>query len=180
MLGSLCHDLILLENQIPFIVLEALFNLSNVCDETLNKHVALFFESILAMEQTPLNRVTKGKHLLGMNKVTEAKHLLDLLRNCLFPSLPRANRGDKSNWEFTKCATNLSQAGVKFEKNEEDSCRLFNIELSRTTTGVLQIPPLTLKSVSFVLLLNLIALEQCIGHDDLVTSYVVFIDSLIN
>ncbi|KAF5198176.1 hypothetical protein FRX31_012237 [Thalictrum thalictroides] len=169
MVYSLRKDLVLLENQLPFIVLKKLFDLTYDPSrgvQSLNKLVALFFNPIL-----PTVRAVETN--------SEGEHILDLLRNHLLPPFQNMEYGDRLYWEYTNSATDLWETGVKFRKKKNAANGLLDITF--TDDGVLKIPPFFFGESWTVLLPNLIALEQCRrDYTDQVTSYVILLDSLIN
>ncbi|XP_016647181.1 PREDICTED: UPF0481 protein At3g47200-like [Prunus mume] len=73
-------------------------------------------------------------------------------------------------------ATALSEAGVKFKK-DDSADNLLNIKFDN---GVLTSPELAVTELTEPLFRNLIAFEQCYdGHSHQITSYAVFMDKLI-
>ncbi|KAK9108446.1 hypothetical protein Syun_024457 [Stephania yunnanensis] len=169
MIPSLRRDLVMLENQIPFIVLEALFKFINNSTAkrvyNINRIIIPFFDAIIpTIQQAQAKEDTKGKHLL------------DLLRSQLLPSSQLVEFGSYVYWEFTKCATDIHEAGVKFKKRMNGD-GLLDI---RFENGVLEIPPFYFGESVTVLLPNMIALEQCQGYSDQITSYIFLLNSLIN
>ncbi|KAL5717663.1 hypothetical protein ACHQM5_010639 [Ranunculus cassubicifolius] len=168
LVSSIRRDFLLLENQIPCIILEGLVNLTY--NPTGNNHsvcklVTIFFNPIL-----PRNLTFQSSSL-------KSNHLLDLLRNQLIPPRPTKYMED-SYWEYTHCATELCHAGVKFEKKDASRGLL---DIRFTKDGVLEIPSFRFGVSWTILLPNLVALEQCRkDYDDRITSYVVLLDCLIN
>lgn len=178
---SIRKDLVLLENQLPFIVLEKLFELtksSSPDNYSLDKLVTTFFSPIL-----PYVQEVKTESQINGN------HILDLLRNHLLPQSPPERVGDYALWEHTQSATDLKNAGVKFKKKDSNGGLLDITFASPTcggwwrscTMGTLEIPPFAFGESWTVLFPNLIALEQCRrDYTDQITSYVILMDSLIN
>ncbi|OVA10391.1 Protein of unknown function DUF247 [Macleaya cordata] len=178
MLFSLQHDLILLENQIPFFVLERIFSL--ICrdpehgDPSLNRLVLRFFDAMLPKIQViPQTRS-------DFSIINKPKHVLDLLRSILLPSSGRMDdAGHYPVWEFTRCVTDLWEAGVNFKKKEQAD-GLLDIQFN-DKDGIFEIPPFFFDESTDVILRNLVAMEQCDGTlKPLVTSYVLLLDILIN
>ncbi|PIA51231.1 hypothetical protein AQUCO_01100221v1 [Aquilegia coerulea] len=169
MVYSLRKDLVLLENQLPFFVLQNLFDLTKDRSRgrSLNELVTHFFNPILP---------TVGA--VETNSNIEGKHILDLLRNHLLPPAQPIRYGDYPSWEYTNSATDLWETGVKFKKKKNVNSLL---DITFTDDGVLEIPPFFFGESWTVLLPNLIALEQCRrDYTDQMTSYVILLDSLIN
>ncbi|KAL5717664.1 hypothetical protein ACHQM5_010640 [Ranunculus cassubicifolius] len=170
MIYSVRKDLVLLENQLPFMVLEKLFDLTKYPTRgsyTLTALVTSFFNPILpTVRPVETNSSTKGRHIL------------DLLRNLLLPKQQVMEFGRSPYWEYTQSATDLSETGVKFKKKVDTDCLL---DITFDENGVFEIPPFVFGESWTVLLPNLIALEQCRrDYTDQITSYVILMDSLIN
>ncbi|KAK9117512.1 hypothetical protein Sjap_016459 [Stephania japonica] len=122
-------------------------------------------------DEVRTNRRTKPKL-----ECTKGKHLLDFLRTHLLPSSQQVEFRSYANWEYTKCVTDISEAEVKFKRRAHGD-GLLDVKFEN---GVLEIPPFCFGESVTVLLPNLIALEQCQGYTDQITSYVILLDSLIN
>ncbi|XP_057960096.1 putative UPF0481 protein At3g02645 [Malania oleifera] len=163
-------DMILLENQLPFFILQTIFNLAFPAGKCWNHsllEISLsFFGDIMMAEKCPKTTLT-----------LEVKHFLDLLRLCHLPSSLRP-----SPYEFDKFyvsipkAVELCEAGVVFMKGSLE--RLLDIHY---TPGVLKIPPLVIQQRSEILLRNLMALEQChYQYDSYITDYIYLMDNLID
>ncbi|KAK7854057.1 upf0481 protein [Quercus suber] len=177
----LAHDLILLENQVPWIILERLFNLAmHLIDNNARQFLAhdllenqeprikrdhLFN---LAMDLTHNNAnaaliglvksfVTKslGIDLLPAHPPNqEIKHILDLIRKLLVSST-RADE-DPTDWTTLPSATSLVEAGVKIRKGESKS--FLDIKFDN---GVLYIPQLEIQETTESFFRNIISFEQC-------------------
>ncbi|KAH7560534.1 hypothetical protein JRO89_XS10G0039400 [Xanthoceras sorbifolium] len=141
-------DIWYVENQIPFFILEDLFELAktrmiNECYEgvSMNKLISNFCGDLCEL-------VSIRKGLLEIN-FCETKHFLDLIRRCLEP--PASRQLDIGN-EFiyypnSPTITELHQAGVKFRVGT--SRHLFDIRFDK---GTLEIPKLRIENVGFFLL----------------------------
>ncbi|KAF5188878.1 hypothetical protein FRX31_021535 [Thalictrum thalictroides] len=184
MLSSLKHDIILLENQLPFFVLNRLFDMirdPNNGDLLLDEYVQYFFRDVL-----PPVELYKGRFRRQTN------HLLDFLRNHFFQFTKQNEEAEYSyedqrrqieEAEYTyeeqriECATELSNAGVKFEAAHiADSL----LDISFSGNGVFEIPLFFLDDTVSSLLGNLIALEQCDNdYASYVSSYIILLDSLV-
>lgn len=90
MVPTLQHDLALLENQIPFCVLQNLFiTIQKSAPEqlplSLTKYVLLFFRSVLN-----LSKQTVDKRSASLETVADkCKHLLDILHHVYLPTIPK-------------------------------------------------------------------------------------------
>ncbi|KDO38418.1 hypothetical protein CISIN_1g040271mg [Citrus sinensis] len=103
-------------------------------------------------------------------------HLLGFIHN----SVPRnISPARKDNWNFIVCATNLKEAGIKFEKIEGGS--LLSIEFDKDA-GILKIPRLTIDDDTESFFRNISVYEQFFPIDAYAPfiNYVKFMDSLIN
>ncbi|OVA16784.1 Protein of unknown function DUF247 [Macleaya cordata] len=170
MLFSVRSDMILLENQLPFFVLQRLFDLVPVpkqCDQSLLQLAFRFFKIILP---------AGDEEVLQVKFTREGNHLLDLVRNCYLPSFPRVLAKKNETQRSINSAEKLKQSGIKFKKaNNTDS--LLDVKFAK---GTLKIPPLKIHNYTNAILRNLIALEQCSKGCTLhITSYVFFMDGLI-
>ncbi|KAJ0112231.1 hypothetical protein Patl1_03002 [Pistacia atlantica] len=165
------HDLILLENQIPWLVLDCLFNLSMPPGggKSLIQLTLDFFSNIFS----------SSKPSITPDQFNDLKimHILDLLRHSLL--LPfRNDESDEKHlgWQPFPCATSLKDAGIKFKRVSSSS--ILDITFSN---GVLEIPPLLLQETTESILRNLISFEQCYPNcPPRVTSYAKLMDYLID
>ena len=159
-------DLVLFENQLPFFVLEVLFNLiypkflnSSLIDLTFE-----FFEPFNVQKITPKN--------------VKIEHFTDLIRIFQLPqlqSLPTRITGS-GMVTLSGSATQLYDAGVKFE-GSSSTC-LLDLHYEK---GVLKMPRLKLDDQTEALVRNVMALEQfCLWNNVYLTDYFIFLDSLIN
>ena len=166
------HDLLLLENQIPWFVLEHLFDMiKNV--KPLITLVTEFFHNIFSTS-------VKLHQLSGIDydRSHGSKHILDLIRNSLFES--SRNKNDHAwipAWEPMPSATRIHEAGIKF-KRATSSRTMSEIKFDE---GELEIPPLHIHERTESLFRNLICLEQCLPNcGALITPYAILLDNLID
>jgi hypothetical protein len=165
---TLQRDLALLENQIPFFVLERLY--SQFVESTIGQslpslpELALgFFKSVLYMNDENF-RIIRRPY----------PHLLDLIHNCYLPPAiaVRSNIGERVS---TQRATSLDEAGIVFRKGTTRT--LFDL---RFRNGALEIPPLRIHDSTVSLFQNLIAYEQLSrGTAQYITSYFALMSSLV-
>ncbi|XP_021822043.1 UPF0481 protein At3g47200-like [Prunus avium] len=176
MFQYVCHDLLLLENQLPWFVLSRLYDL--IRKKLPGEHepkfrvVLLFaFSEVKSLEQY-LKPYRARHHRVDDKKVC---HILDLIRTCIVLDF-----NEESEEEFgldIPPATALSEAGVKFKKGDSAD-NLLNIKFEN---GVLTIPELAIGELTQPLFRNLIAFEQCYhGRSQQITSYAFFMDKLIS
>uniref|UniRef100_A0A6N2K548 Uncharacterized protein n=1 Tax=Salix viminalis TaxID=40686 RepID=A0A6N2K548_SALVM len=175
MMQCLYNDLILVENQIPWLVLEHLFNKTSAKqstqaeEKTLAQLALQFFCGTFSFNPPNTDILYERK-----------KHLLDLLRYWLIQS--SGNDDDGSTWEPIPSATDLVDAGIKFKVVDSKERSLLDIKFN-INDGSLEIPSLLIQETTEVVIRNLISYEQCSpDHEctDRITSYAVLLDSLIN
>ncbi|XP_016651551.1 PREDICTED: UPF0481 protein At3g47200-like [Prunus mume] len=178
--ANILRDLFRFENQIPFFLLQKLFDESKPSrgdsDSSLAKLALEFFNCAV---ETP-------KQVLNQDFTTvEGKHLLDLLRWICQKASARNKEGNakvcsrKGNTspslEFIQSAKKLRQAGIKFKTRKAVS--FLDI---RFCNGVLEIPHIVIDNLRTDLLMNFVAFEQCYFHCSKdVTSYAAFMSCLI-
>ncbi|XP_040996686.1 UPF0481 protein At3g47200-like isoform X1 [Juglans microcarpa x Juglans regia] len=166
MLQFLYHDLILLENQVPWIVLECLFNMTKQ-----QTHTHSLLELAIHFFGTTFSATPPTKIL----SLKDIKHIVDLLRKWLVSSTTVEENNSKY-WEVMPSATSLVEAGIKFVKGTSKS--ILDIKFN---DGVLKIPPLLIQETTETVFRNLIAFEQCYTDCEAwLTSYAILIDNLIN
>ncbi|XVF38853.1 hypothetical protein REPUB_Repub20aG0137800 [Reevesia pubescens] len=170
LLYELRCDMVLLENQIPYFILQRLFDIVPIpeqCRLSLTQLAFRFFRDMIP-----------GDHRLHLAKFgQEGNHLLDLIRHCFLPTIPRvkAKQEEKIRGLPYK-ATKLKAAGIKLKKaSTEDLLDIKFVE------GVLDIPPIDVHQYTERLFRNLIAFEQS-GTETMtqhISSYVLLMKSLI-
>ncbi|XP_011038976.1 PREDICTED: UPF0481 protein At3g47200-like [Populus euphratica] len=146
--AAIRRDLILLENQLPFFILEKLYKLlpENVKGQhTEFKTLAcIYFKHDLQSNVPPAD--------------TKAAHFTDLVR-----SLLSVTRKDKSVDQIKSfhSATKLRQAGVNFKRrpDRESEC-LLHVDFSRGLRTEFLIPKLKIRGHTESLFRNLVALEK--------------------
>ncbi|KAL6627135.1 hypothetical protein ACP70R_030861 [Stipagrostis hirtigluma subsp. patula] len=181
-------DLILLENQIPFFVLERLFNIIFGAEK---------FEQFIEVLIWRLGGKVEQRHRV-LSESTEIKHLLhlyyismvptpsreegatqnptvygmtcisELLHSCYMP--PQNQQEQMTKWILPR-ATEMSEAGVTF-KLRTTARDMFDVTFDRTK-GIMEIPEFTLHESRLPRLTNLLAFEQTLGYKTCVlVSYV--------
>ncbi|XP_030950185.1 UPF0481 protein At3g47200-like [Quercus lobata] len=162
-------DLILLENQLPFFILEKLFDLAFASHKDYDKSLL----TVMAYDYFHFYNtqcISSSPHL-------KMKHFLDLLRTFWLPleRLPKRDNHDDEVVKHVYSATQLHDAGLKFRKGLSNC--LFDINFKK---GVLKMPPITLDNSSETLYRNLLALEQCHYSDKAyITDYFILLGFLI-
>lgn len=167
----LLRDLIRLENQIPFFVLQCLFDLTELPGEESGQPLPIlalrFFSNIL---QRSDETVEKFHNLAG-------KHLLDLLRSSFIPDGYEEPRERKfTNTHVINCISKLRRAGIRLQQAEEESFLVI-----RFRHGAIEMPTITVDDFMCSFLLNCVAYEQCHrACSKHVTTYATLLDCLIN
>ncbi|XP_059641963.1 UPF0481 protein At3g47200-like [Cornus florida] len=162
-------DMILLENQLPFFVLEDLFNITfNSYPNTQLSFLMLsinYFKSLMLIKDT--HKVISS---------CEVNHFLDLLRSCHLPSSLRSLPAGSVKFVAVCNTTELKEVGMKFKRGSSN--HLLDIQC---TMDVLEIPHLCIHDGTEPLLRNLIAFEQChYTLNSYIMDYVSFMDCLID
>ncbi|KAF5480183.1 hypothetical protein F2P56_000949 [Juglans regia] len=171
MLQLLYHDLCLLENQMPWFVLERLFHMTSLhpANISLVQLALKFFDCIF--QSIPLSSKKSLEHL----NLHESKHILDLLRNSLIFTTTRSE-GETFGWQPLPSARILEEAGITFTRVK--SSNILDIKFHN---GVLEIPPLLIQETTETVFRNLICFEQCQPDcRPVITSYAILFDNLIN
>ncbi|KAK3426914.1 hypothetical protein EUGRSUZ_F03240 [Eucalyptus grandis] len=190
MLRTLQRDFLMLENQLPFFVLEKLYELTNNKKNidpqaaSLEVLAVTFFETLLPRE----NAASK------LNTPKPYTHLLDVFRSTFLKSV--REKVDKKGMAQVKMqwnpdgsvgalvqerhlihfASELQEAGVHFKKQKGRD--LLDIDFAH---GTLWIPPLSMDDNTIPLFLNFVAYEQCHDHaKPFFTNYFMFWDCLVN
>ncbi|CAM8937173.1 unnamed protein product [Rhodiola kirilowii] len=169
-------DMIMLENQIPFFVLQMLFSLAPIpeqCTQSLDELALRFFKPIIPWDNVDIR-----------DKFSQHRyHFLDMILDHLLPVstkfAPKVT-GSLSSSKMIKSATNLEQSGISLKENTKHSNTLLDIEFAK---GVLAIPHLKIQKQTEALLKNLIGFEQCCssigGSAPCITSYAILMHHLI-
>ncbi|PQQ00865.1 UPF0481 protein [Prunus yedoensis var. nudiflora] len=146
--AALLYDLLLLENQIPWRVLDCLFKLTRENDGT--DEPSLYELTLNYFEYYTLGRCPKKIEETG------SKHLLDFIRKCLLEGTKEdsTNIHPDSDWAPIPCVTELLQSGVKFQRTND---RMLNITFEN---GVMKIPAIEVHENGGSLFRNLIIYEQ--------------------
>ncbi|KAF3962983.1 hypothetical protein CMV_012573 [Castanea mollissima] len=159
-------DLLLLENQLPFFVIEKLYHLAFPSPSDYYGLLKLSFEffgyfNIQSIEVHPNVKI---------------EHFTDLIRTFQLPPLENLPKRDGQPIKHLYSATQLHEAGVKFDVGTTE-CG-FHIKFKK---GVLKIPSLELDDHTEIVTRNIMALEQTryIKYAYF-TDYFFFMDLLIN
>ncbi|XP_057533979.1 UPF0481 protein At3g47200-like [Amaranthus tricolor] len=163
---AVLRDLKLLENQVPFFILELLYNIAFEDNEKEKAHGF--------MKLTCECLIKNGKFPQHFQK-TKVLHLVDFLRTYYLPPEKKEICHDSEDWEFPDGISELYESGVTLQADKDD--KFLNIKFEN---GVLHIPELMLQNHTESQLRNLVAFEQChYPRESFVVDYVLFLDSLI-
>lgn len=165
------QDFLLLENQLPFFILEKLY--APLLEEGEGNYT-----SFRELASKYLNRYNADAcKLIDYNELDQpVLHFTDLVRSSLSVNHPPL-RSDEPIGKFYS-ATKLHEAAINF-KEFRNEC-LLNVKFS-STKGELRIPRLRIDGNTELLFGNLIALEQCRykGEDQYICHYVKLLDTLV-
>lgn len=168
MASDLLHDMLLLENQLPIHFLIELYEFV-----VLKPNM-----SFLELSRKYFVGVGKTSTLQVTDDCYRARHLLEFLLYLHQPDRPTVEPAQRNGkFEYTRSASELHQAGVKFVLGTEES--LFQVHFS-VAKGLLTIPKVTVNDFTETFFRNLIAFEQCCHYHKHTTSYIVFMDCLID
>ncbi|KAL4295948.1 hypothetical protein GQ457_12G005110 [Hibiscus cannabinus] len=168
LLYELRCDMLLLENQIPYFILQRLFEIVPIpdhCKLSLTELAFRFFRDMIP-----------GDHRLHLTKFgQEGNHLLDLIRHCFLPTIPRSKVKQEEVRGLPYKASKLKAAGIKLKRASTED--LLDVKFVK---GVLEIPPVEVHQYTETLLRNLIAFEQSgSGTTKHISSYVLFMKTLL-
>uniref|UniRef100_A0A7N2M361 Uncharacterized protein n=1 Tax=Quercus lobata TaxID=97700 RepID=A0A7N2M361_QUELO len=202
------QDLFLLENQLPYRLLNWLMTWSaNECKlrESIDTYInnlatvpppddqsAIFSWKWLSSLSWRCSQYAENKKVESLQSKAKRKedpvHLLDLLRTRLLDNHQRRNNSEKSNekvqtWQSYRNVQELQAAGIHVERTKKkDSCLRDIYFTTLGCLGYLWLPPISVEDSTRPKFLNLIAYEMCLDfqNDFGITSYISFLDSLID
>ncbi|CAJ2666409.1 unnamed protein product [Trifolium pratense] len=161
------NDLILLENQLPFFVLEEIYKFANI-NLQLPSFISITIKYFQYFNHQNIN--SEGLH---------PKHFTDLLRTFFLPSSFDFAQGEMGHAiEHLYSVSQLSEAGLVFEVSES-KC-LFDLKLDM---GVLKMPRFEVHDKTELYMRNILAFEEChFSYQDsaFISQYLIMLDFLIN
>lgn len=167
------RDFLRLENQIPFFILQCLFDLSKIPGE---KHKQGQSLNMLALEFFN-NAILRPDDVIAKYHDLKGQHLLDLVRASFIPSdqaLEPRKVSEPTRMLHPVCK--LRRAGININPGKAESFLVVNFR-----RGVIEMPPLTIDDFMGSLLLNCVAFEQCHGSRTRhFTDYATLLDCLVN
>ncbi|XP_019165648.1 PREDICTED: UPF0481 protein At3g47200-like [Ipomoea nil] len=178
---QIVRDMLLMENQLPFFVLNELYQM--IMETTQDK--APFLSLVEFTFSDVLSKLRYFSLILNEVNDQEVKHLLQLVHILCRPHQSQVTQvrttphpAASMESSYIRSASELLEAGVDFKKVEAGMMSLFDIRFNR---GTLEIPSLRLGDSSVSLFKNLIAYEQhsIDVYPKYFSDYVVFMDDLI-
>lgn len=165
------RDFLRLENQLPYFILECLFDLSKFPGESPSPSLATlalhFFNNTI---QRPDKDIAKHHSLRGM-------HLLDLVRQSLIPSEIRDHPVNANiPTHVIHSISKLRRAGIKLKAVKAESFLVVKFR-----RGVIDMPTINIEDFMTSFLQNCVAYEQC--HSSCskhITTYATLLDYLVN
>ncbi|KAF9688684.1 hypothetical protein SADUNF_Sadunf01G0013800 [Salix dunnii] len=166
------RDMCLLENQIPFFILDDLLKLAEIripggAAFSMIELTRAFFSRAFGDSRVP-------KDILKDINSSELEHFVDFLRFC-----PRPKKGKQIKPLKTRTmpsAMELHQSGVKFKCGSSKNLFDINFDFEK---GILEIPPLFFEDHTEKLFRNLHAFEQCQYSGGCVSDYIATINFLV-
>ncbi|KAK1356125.1 hypothetical protein POM88_049381 [Heracleum sosnowskyi] len=166
-LPYIMQDMLLLENQLPMMLLENLWALQNdetMHDEFLNYHMVKLY--------------SPGQPVPDLGKCL---HLLDVYRRYLLFHVPRIRYRRQTRFHILRenkiihSAIELQEAGIRFETSKSTS--LTDISFR---SGVLRLPGILVDVTTEAMFLNLMAFERFhVGAGNGVTAYIFFMSDML-
>ncbi|XP_061988931.1 UPF0481 protein At3g47200-like [Rosa rugosa] len=181
MISDICPDLMMLENQLPFFILEHLFSLDIYSTPFEDTDTLEDFgrPSILHLCYQFLNHSGRciGGTFDNLKAVSEeeVQHFVDFLRKLYIAPIFESQSAGQPNQVTAPSIEELHRAGVKFKFGSTKN--LFDI---RFKDGILEIPKLVIWDETELVLRNLIAFEQCLCEDNYISDYVHIMDQFVN
>jgi hypothetical protein len=176
-------DMLLLENQLPFFILELLFNsyktevlpinnIDGTTSLTINNLTQVFFKSRM---ESPGIEDRWEEIYRGDVKI---EHFVHLLRHVQLQPFEVHDESEmKLRTLIMPSIKQLDQAGVKFEVGRGRNP--FDIEFDKAK-GILKIPKLILSDETEFTLRNSLAFEQCHYKENFINDYVIIMSRLVS
>ncbi|XP_021830263.1 UPF0481 protein At3g47200-like [Prunus avium] len=172
------QDMFLLENQLPYQLLELLMSSSQIHKE-LKKSIDEFVG-----RNSPAAAPARSQP--GKDVEAEPTHLLELLRTTMLGRPSPNNESEKiegtQRSHSFRNVQELQATGIHFRTSEGNSLRSIYFKSVHLFRGILRLPQIKVDDSTRPKFMNLIAYEMCPDfHNDFgVTSYICFLDSLID
>ena len=164
------RDFLRLENQIPFFVLERLFEVTKMPNEESGPSLSLlalrFFNNI----------IHRREDIIESHKDLKGLHLLDLVRSSFIPPHQELPKRGNIPTHIIHCVSKLRRSGICLNPGKEDSFLVVKFH-----HGVIEMPTITIDDFMTSFLVNCVAFEQCHNSSSKhLTTYSTFLDCLVN
>jgi len=170
MMSDIKEDLKLLENQLPFFIIEEIY------DEVNRARQELTSIPFLRLATFHFGKYGFSQRVNTDPKVQGSRHFTDLLRNLMLDGVNVRRSDVFYTTKLKYSAVMLRKAGVRFRVAKE-KCML-NIRFEK---GVLEIPLLEVDYSFERFVRNIMALEQFLYQNEAyICNYIKFMDNLIN
>ncbi|KAL4582238.1 hypothetical protein LXL04_006782 [Taraxacum kok-saghyz] len=189
-LDSIRRDLVKLENQIPFFILDELLAIQTpeVHDTNSVAKMAIPFFAPLIPTDEPMQ---KDESFSQFDIQIQPLHCLQLFRENLVNKTLNLPKRTKKSWkrsrltrnvvgkpttQVTYCVSQLRESGVRFKKRDTD--QFWDIKYKNS---ILEIPRILIHDGSKSIFRNIVAFEEC--HPECsneITAYLVFMNNLID
>ncbi|KAB1204590.1 hypothetical protein CJ030_MR8G020613 [Morella rubra] len=168
MIQDVWPDMMMLENQVPFFILEDLYNILPCPSRRLSitELSFSFFTMTGCLTRAQVKRISSASSAKG-------EHFVDLLRHIHVPSKAMNKRTVRTS--TTPSMTNLNQAGVQFQVGSSNN--LLDIKFAK---GILEMPKLTIGPGIELPIRNIVAFEHCHRLDPYMNDFVIIMDRLVN
>ncbi|RCV39163.1 hypothetical protein SETIT_8G201300v2 [Setaria italica] len=173
------HDLMILENQIPFFVVERIYALRYA-----NSPVTEYGQvrpAVMDLAWRAMTAILDGAPTAASHPVRDCKHLIDLCHVYLKPTCLQHKEPGTYGGRFRR-ATEYYEAGVKFRPWNADDTGSQRPSLDvKFSNGVLRMALQKVDEKTDYILRNVLAYEQryATGDDCYVTAYVFFMSQLL-
>nr|GLL40519.1 UPF0481 protein At3g47200-like [Ipomoea trifida] len=189
LIPHLRRDMLVLQNQLPMLLLYTLHAVDNNVDVVEEEAVEFMNDLVIKIwnpnNSDPKKNLGKCLHVLDLyrknllwepaNKYSRKRQQHVNKRRGAREAARRRRRGDGDD-QIIRSATELYEAGIRFKKSKTQSLTDISFRW-----GVLRLPPITVDDTSESMFLNLIAFERShVGAGNEVTSYIFFMDNIID
>ena len=170
MISDVSRDMCLLENQLPFFILEDLIKLSKIWCPLSLKELTFVFLTQRWPSWVPHDNLEEIKFC-------EAEHFVAFLRICQQPTEHKQIKEKEIDTLSTPSAMDLHQAGVRFKLGS--SKKLLDIKFD-ADKGTLEIPCLKIVDSTETLFRNVQAFEQCHFGSGFIGNYITMINLVVH
>ncbi|XP_021802967.1 UPF0481 protein At3g47200-like [Prunus avium] len=173
-------DMLKLENQVPFCILEDLLELQRIAADA-NSNITYVIPSMMNLAFEFINMtfsstsMVQNVGMLGSSSL-KVEHFIAFLRLFYLPKDSHIiNIGGEVKAVNAPSISELEMAGVKIVWGSSTS-----LSAIRFVDGILEIPRLLIHNGSELLFRNIVAFEQCHGCPSYVNSYLSILDDFVN